>query len=429
MLTQNELKLLSRGPKYMVRDELSLEDFKVELEKMVANQKLDNAFNSDQGEDDLSEQPDRCNTPALQKQTNEPKTTNKFGLKSEVSEKCKAEKDFNIKWEENICNLPYDCREKVLDMGNLRATQYKHNKMICLPQPEKPERESGHEARRNEMLRVYNRVANAKQKLPADGMKSKSNMPNKLNNNHADNRVDSNLSDEELEGLRSLKKRIKDGSLIICDSDKSKRFIALTRDQYVASGLKHTKNDVEIQPHQVKHIQSVVNDHVWWLTKMSNCGSNWKHEDRMHKNTLDKGEQVCPMVLLIKDHKGWSPDMNTPPPSRPVVSGNCGLNSHLSDLISLIMEPVTSEANGFEVDSTSEMLHRINLLNDRIDGQTHEQTHVASSSDESVEVNVECESKCEFVAKETLPTKRPKFDIRSYGIEGSKTSMGSAKQA
>ena len=44
-------------------------------------------------------------------------------------------------------------------MGNLRATQYKHNKTICLPQPEKPNVETLHETRRNEMLRVFGRVA------------------------------------------------------------------------------------------------------------------------------------------------------------------------------------------------------------------------------------------------------------------------------
>ena len=48
-LSENEKKLLSRGPKYMVRKELSLEDFTVEMEKMVAKQKFDNAFNGSMG--------------------------------------------------------------------------------------------------------------------------------------------------------------------------------------------------------------------------------------------------------------------------------------------------------------------------------------------------------------------------------------------
>ena len=65
------------------------------------------------------------------------------------------------------------------------------------------------------------------------------------------------------------------------------------------------------------------------------------------------------MHLLIKDHKNWSKDSGTPPPSRPVISGNSGLNRHLSEMISLVIEPVANEAEGFEVDSTNEMLAKI----------------------------------------------------------------------
>ena len=116
------------------------------------------------------------------------------------------------------------------------------------------------------------------------------------------------------------------------------------------------------------------------------CGKNWGHENRMAKNVLDKGEQVCPMVLLIKDHKSWSPDSETPPPSRPVVAGNCGLNSHLSELISHFLELITLEAPGCEIDSTSEMLSKIDkinceLANRKIEFQVPPNVDIASDLD------------------------------------------------
>ena len=40
VFSKNELKLLSRGPKFMVRSDLSVEDFDVELEKMVVKKRL-----------------------------------------------------------------------------------------------------------------------------------------------------------------------------------------------------------------------------------------------------------------------------------------------------------------------------------------------------------------------------------------------------
>ena len=69
-----------------------------------------------------------------------------------------------------------------------------------------------------------------------------------MNHNPRDvsQKVESNLSRDELDGLKSLKKNIKAGLLVVCDTDKSKRFSLLTRDQYIASGMKHTEKDIEI---------------------------------------------------------------------------------------------------------------------------------------------------------------------------------------
>ena len=102
---------------------------------------------------------------------------------------------------------------------------------------------------------------------------------------------------------------------MIVDTDKSKRFCALTRAQYIESGLVHTKNDLEISHDRVKKIQKNVNDHTKWLAEIFNCGANWNHSKRMNTNLSDGGEQVCNMTLLLKDHKNWSIDSSTPPPS------------------------------------------------------------------------------------------------------------------
>ena len=86
----------------------------------------------------------------------------------------------------------------------------------------------------------------------------------------------------------------------------------------------------------------------------------------MSKNLADFGGQVCQMTLLVKDHKGWQFDSESPPPSRPVVAGNSGLNCHLSELLSKIVEPIAFEETGNEVDSTSDMLARIANINEKL---------------------------------------------------------------
>ena len=92
----------------------------------------------------------------------------------------------------------------------------------------------------------------------------------------------------------------------MADTDKSKRFCLLTPQQYLESGTVHTSKDLEISPDNVKRIQRFVNDHVWWFKESTKVGSNWSHDDRMSKNLSDKGEQVCQMTLLLKDHKQWT---------------------------------------------------------------------------------------------------------------------------
>ena len=86
----------------------------------------------------------------------------------------------------------------------------------------------------------------------------------------------------------------------------------------------------------------------------------------MNKNLVDKGEQACNMTLLIKDHKQWNPGSDTPVPSRPVISGNTGLNCHLSEIISHLIDPIAFEHCGNEVDSCDDMLARIEKINEKL---------------------------------------------------------------
>ena len=53
----------------------------------------------------------------------------------------------------------------------------------------------------------------------------------------------------------------------------------------------------------------------------------------------------------------------SPPPSRPVIAGNVGLNCHLSEIISKIVEPITLTSEGFDIESTQNMLHIISKFN------------------------------------------------------------------
>ena len=94
-----------------------------------------------------------------------------------------------------------------------------------------------------------------------------------------------------------------------------------------------------------RYIQSQINGHVWWISKIVGYANNTDAE-RMVKNIQNHSLEVPEMALLIKDHKSWSGGANMPVPSRPVVSGNKGVNTHLSEMISEFLEPVILEMKG-----------------------------------------------------------------------------------
>ena len=120
-LSENEIKLLSRGPKYMVRDELALEDFMIELKKLVAKQKIDNAFNED---DQPYPEADTVQQPAVNKHSKVDSVAEVTEQKLNVSDKAGAKDEINLKWEESSCSIPYNCKDKVLDLEKeLRDTK------------------------------------------------------------------------------------------------------------------------------------------------------------------------------------------------------------------------------------------------------------------------------------------------------------------
>ena len=127
----------------------------------------------------------------------------------------------------------------------------------------------------------------------------------------------------------------------------------------------HIKDDLEISWDQVHSVQKAVNDHCKWLKRIFGVGVNWGHEDRFNINMVDKSEVVAPLYLLVKDHKNWSVDSTDQPPSRPLCSGIQGFNRHLSEMLSIILEPLSHATQGNDIDSTSGLLEKICELNSR----------------------------------------------------------------
>ena len=290
-----------------------------------------------------------------------------------------------------MSKLYFECKDSyvhdpvnnVIDFTTRRATDYKLNKNVKLPKPMISDKELQCELRRSAYLRTFdeyqgeilksreedNRINKNKGRIKhTDTTKERKPVPKTGGKDKSKEKgmQPINLDKDEIEAIKSLKEKIKSGEIMVCQTDKSSRFAALTKEQYLRSGNIHTEKDQEITWKEVRNLQSHVNAHVWWLTHILGYADK-TDPSRMLKNLQNHSLEIPEMSLLVKDHKNWSIESGAPVPTRPVVSGNKGVNTHLSEIISEILEPLIMELGGGEISSTEEALHVITETNKSID--------------------------------------------------------------
>jgi hypothetical protein len=206
-----------------------------------------------------------------------------------ISEECESVEDKNnSEWLDRKAELIYDMEEQTIDFGKSKPTNWKGNKRVNLPKGGSSTLEAFLEVRRREAMKTFEKCKNL---LGTD--------------EDAKNTFD-NLTAEEKKGLKSLQKRVKAKEIVICQTDKTGRFSILTAEQYLAAGKKHTEKDLEVENEDAEEIQRILNGNMRWLAKAVNLSIDWNQEDRALKNLLNHGLAVCPMTLLIKDHKVWT---------------------------------------------------------------------------------------------------------------------------
>ena len=231
--------------------------------------------------------------------------------------------------------------------GRKRATDVKGNTMVVLP----GRRKNFQEEANLEMLRAE--LKGCFKKYLRENCNDKGEQ-------------ESNLLKGEQQGLKTLKKKVKEGGIIVLPTDKSGRFAVMSLENYVKAGNKHTDKDEEVGPEIVKKTQTELNGNMSMLIKFFKIGNLWKHGGRIRKNMLNNSLSLCPMYLTFKDHKGWTGEDNSPPPTRPIAGGNTGMNIHLSEVISELIEPLVDRyVDGNEIISTEDLKARIEIINEK----------------------------------------------------------------
>ena len=329
LISEDEASVLALGPKFCVMADLSEELFEAEIEECIMKYRWELM-----GEEEHKTRKKSKSDVAFEVVLSE--------LFSE-EEKSKFEEEQELQEAES--RMVYRPQEGIFDLSRRRTTDLKGNSRVIFPRKASSfEVESKLEALRVEARAEFRKF-----------MAQKCNKGGKQK---------SNLTRGQERGLKSLRKRVKDAELVILPTDKSGNFSVMTRGTYEKAGLKHVGGDVPVGNDELWEGQKEINGHVAMLVKCFKIGQNWNHTDRIRETMMGEGMATCPVSLLYKDHKGWTREMGTVPPTRNVAGGHRGMNLYLSEIISDILEPIVETlAGGEEVISTEDLLARIDKLN------------------------------------------------------------------
>ena len=331
-LSSDEEEVLKLGPKYCIFTDLTMENFETDLEECILKIKWDLMAS------------DKEKAPGLEDLALE------VLLGKDTCMEIDAEREEEMEVQEAMTRNPFNPGDKSFNLAKRRVTDLKGNSRVHFPRkPRSLEEESALETMRMELKSLFSNYV--------------------TNNCKGGHKQVSNLSQSQLKGLKSLRKRVGDGELVIVPTDKSGNLAVMSQSTYLAAGLKHTKNDIEVGWEVIKESQKELNGHVSMLIKFFKIGSYWEHGPRIRETMMGEGLSTCPLSLLFKDHKGWSPKSGSVPPTRPVVGGHLGINLFISELVSDILDPVvTTYVGGREIISTEDMVARVEILNTKNEG-------------------------------------------------------------
>ena len=318
IIDEDERNLLKLGPKFCILANLDEEKFENELEQTIMKVKWDCM-----SDDEKKRKRSLCDIAIYCVQDEDQR------------EECRVYEEIK----EAKSRMIYDNETNSLDFSKRRTTDLKNNARVIFPKSKDFQEEAKYELLRIEAMGVFRNYVSEKCGKGGKQM--------------------SNLSKSEEGGLKKLKKRTKDGDIVVLPTDKTGNFAVMDRGKYEEAGLAHVKEDKLVGWEELRTAQKELNGHMAMLIKIFKIGDQWGHGSRVRETMMGESLESCPVHLLYKDHKGWDQSKGGVPPTRHVAGGNRGINLHLSEVVSDILEPMVDRVEGgSEVISTEDTLAR-----------------------------------------------------------------------
>ena len=310
-VTEGMKEILELPPKFTLHTRIDMENFQTDLEKSAIKLRWD-LMNKDD---------------------------NKDNIKADEIEK----KEF------------YDDETKVMNFQFKKATDFKLNKRIKIPEP----------LETNEEVKI-GYVKEELTKVVKNYMKNYCDKKGKPKN--------SNLDSKKEQDLKDLEKKMKEEDLVIFNTDKTGHFTLNTKENYIQSMKKHVEKDKVITEKLVTKAKNEINEHTMHFVDFLQIGKGHGHLKRCRASMNNKHSEIPAVHGTHKDHKEFE-DKVKGPDVRVIAGAVVGPNLGLSDIVSDVVEQVTDEKDIEQLcsKSTEEILHAVESYNrsikDDVDGE------------------------------------------------------------
>ena len=156
-----------------------------------------------------------------------------------------------------------------------------------------------------------------------------------------------NLTNEQSRGLKKLQERVKNGEIVIFETDKSGRLGVDKKENYDEAMKVHMMGMEMLKEEDCgKRVQEVEREcnglsRIW--VKMFSMGEGVGHEKRIMGNVMCSYSQPAPLYGLRKDHKMVQEGQE--PPTRPVCGAVTGPNAVISSLLAEMISYINIHHN------------------------------------------------------------------------------------
>ena len=90
---------------------------------------------------------------------------------------------------------------------------------------------------------------------------------------------------------------------MVIETDKTDKLAVVSMEAYIKMGETHLKGDREVEIEEVSTTQLLTNGHTSNWLKILGVGECWDHVSRVRETMINRGDNVAPLYLLLKDHK------------------------------------------------------------------------------------------------------------------------------